>query len=226
MNGPVIRFKTPKEAVELTVSVKKATGTQDVKLKVNIVPVFDEVKIDAIQKFDKTGTTEFSVDLEKFLTYNGGVVNAKLSGSDKATLSGDRKTLSSSEGLVQGESIQVIDMYSSGKWTVFSFKDGATFKTDWEYDAARNDVNLPADQKVVEKTTPIVGPTTGMAHVPNPTDPETLVTIRRFGSSLGGKYVNKFQIHTAKVTKIGTQRTGERVDQDITIPGFSVNDDF
>ena len=117
-------------------------------------------------------------------------------------------------------------MYSSGKWTIFYFRDGTTFKTDWEYDAARNDVNLPADQKVVEKTTPIVGVNTGMAHVPHPTDPETLITIRRYGVSELNRYVNKLQIHTAKVTKIGTQRTGERVDQDITIPGFSISDDF
>ena len=225
LNGPVIRFKTPKEAVELTIGVKKGTASQDVKLKINIVPVFDEIKIDPISKFEKTGTTEFSVDLEKFLTYNGGVTNAKLTGNDKAELSGHRK--SNSDGLYKGSTVQMIDMHSSGKWSVFYFKDGATFKTDWEYDAARNDVSLPADQKVVENIVPIEGASTGMAHIQSPTDPETLITIRRSSTTnLSKEYINKLDIHVARVEKINNVRTGTLKNQELMIPGFSVSDDF
>ena len=127
-----------------------------------MIEVKDEVSIDVV-KFEPTKGSEFTVDLEKFLTYNGGVVNAKVSGSDKAGLSGHRKT--SSEGLYKGSSVQMIDMYSSGKWSLFYFKDGETFKTDWEYDAGRNDVSLPADQKVTENIVPLSGAVNGMAHV-------------------------------------------------------------
>jgi hypothetical protein len=110
---------------------------------IEIAPLNDAVVVQAQQNIEPDAKTS-SIDLELNMNYSGAVVDAELFSTTitdfktKVELSSHRKLRQTGQYL--NTVINVQDMFTWGKWSVFLYKDNAGIdQIDWEWDGGKTE---------------------------------------------------------------------------------------
>lgn len=228
LDGPIIQYKTPEATVTLKVGLKTKADLKDDEFATLIVenaPLNDVVAMQPLQDIEKVGD---KIDLEKHVEYSGAVTDGMLEttlGTDKVELVSSRKM--KQPGLFEDTSINVLDMYTHGKWTVFHYQDGSNKQIDFVWDAAKRDTASP----VVDEINPVTGTYYGFSHIP-PTTSESkqIVSVTRFskrGFNSQSAKVYGYKFFKAYTLDVNGKKTARLTQySDVTVPGININDQF